>query len=183
MGDITIDAERFFARLGKLEGSLTAHKADWDGMDALCIPLGPTDADTPYSKGASMHLYLLGYEFPDSIMLLTKGNFYFMATPKKCKYLKEWIVDKQDENTNNIKIHLLERTKDDGQNRELMHNLLSAARKNNGSKLGSFYKQDFQGKVIPSWMEMVKGSGLDMIEAAQPIGKFLSVKDETEIVS
>ena len=50
------------------------------------------------------------------------------------------------------------------------------------AQIGILYKQDFQGKVI-RWMEMVKGSGLDMIEAAQPIGKFLSVKDETEIVS
>ena len=184
MGDIAIDTERFFARLCKLEESLTSHKeALWDGMDALCIPSGPSDADTPYSKGAAMHLFLLGYEFPDSIMLLTKGNFYFMATAKKCKYLKEWLVDKQNENTNKIKIHLLERTKDDGENRELMHNLLGAARKNHGSKLGSLYKQDFQGKFIPGWMEMVKGSGLDMIEAAPSIGKFLSVKEESEIVS
>ena len=183
MGDITINSEQFFSRLGKLEQSLVNQKAElWDGMDALCVPMGPPDESVPYSKGAALHLYLMGYEFPESIILITKGNFYFMATAKKCRYLKE-LMDKQDENTNSIKMHLLEKTKDDGANRELMHNMLGAARKNHGSKLGCFYKQEFEGKFIPGWMEMIKGSGLDMIEAAPGVGKLLCVKEDNEIVS
>jgi hypothetical protein len=129
-----------------------------------------------------MHLYLLGYEFPNSIMLLTKGNFYFMATAEKCKYLKDSILPKQDENAS-IKIHLVERSKDSGANRELMHDLLGAVRKNHGSKIASLFKTDYQGKFVPEWMEMVKGSGLDMIEATPGLSHLLSTKDETELVS
>jgi nucleosome binding factor SPN SPT16 subunit len=183
MSEVSIDADRFFTRIKRVEEHLASHKGGvWEGCESLCIPLGTSDESVPYSKSASMHLYLLGYEFPNSIMLLTKGNFYFMATAEKCKYLKDSILPKQDENAS-IKIHLVERSKDSGANRELMHDLLGAVRKNHGSKLASLFKTDYQGKFVPEWMEMVKGSGLDMIEATPGLSHLLSTKDETELVS
>lgn len=183
MSGVVIDTDRFFTRLKRVEEHMLTHKGGlYEGSESLCIPLGTTDESVPYSKSASMHLFLLGYEFPNSLMLVTKGHFYFMATSEKCEYLKSSILAKQDENTN-IKIHLLERTKDSGQNRELMHELLGAVRKNQGSKIASLFKADYQGKFIPEWMEMVKGSGLDMIEATPSLSHMLSSKDETELVS
>ena len=183
MSGVVIDAGRFFTRLKRVEEHMSSHKGGlYEGSESLCIPMGTSDESVPYSKSASMHLYLLGYEFPNSLMLVTKGNFYFMATAEKCEYLKSTILAKQDENTN-IKIHLLERTKDSGMNRELMHELLGAVRKNHGSKIASLFKADYHGKFIPEWMEMVKGSGLDMVEATSALSNMLSTKDETELVS
>lgn len=180
---VSIDADRFFSRVKRLGEHMATHKGDlYEGSESLCIPLGTSDESVPYSKSASMHLYLLGYEFPNSLMLMTKGHFYFMATPEKCEYLKSTILAKQDENTN-IKVHLLERTKDSGQNREMMHDLLGAVRKNHGSKITSLFKTDYQGKFIPEWMEMVKGSGLDMVEATPALSHLLSTKDDSELVS
>lgn len=183
MSGVSIETDRFFERVKRLGEHMAAHKGDlYDGSESLCIPLGSSDESVPYSKSASMHLYLLGYEFPNSLMLVKKGHFYFMATPEKCEYLKSSILAKQDENPD-TKVHLLERTKDSGQNRELMHELLGAVRKNNGSKIASLFKTDYQGKFIPEWMEMVKGSGLDMVEASPALSHLLSTKDESELVS
>lgn len=38
--------------------------------------------------------YILGYDFTESIILITKNNFYFYVGPKKGKYLY-FIVIKQ----------------------------------------------------------------------------------------
>jgi len=179
---VKISAERFFERLARLEAHMSAHKEGfWGGCGAISIPLGPSTGDVNYSKSAALHLYLLGYEFPDTVMVLTKGHFYFMATAKKLSYFKEQIVPQQNENT--PKITLLEKSKDEGQNRENMNELINAMRKDKGKKIGSFFKASFEGKFIPNWITMLKDSQLDTFEIGAALGNFFLVKDESELDS
>ena len=92
--DVNINAEKFFQRLERLQTHWTTHKStSWGGSDAICIPLGSAAGkEMNYSKSSSMHLYLLGYEFPDSIMIITRNSFHFMATAKKCSYLENSLL-------------------------------------------------------------------------------------------
>jgi nucleosome binding factor SPN SPT16 subunit len=178
---VKINHVRFFERLARLEAHIELHKNSlWGGCDAITIPLASSSSDVNYSKSAALHLYLLGYEFPESIIVITKKNFYFMSAPKKLAYLQESLIPHQNENT--TKITLLEKTKDDGQNRENMNALINAMRKDKGKKVGSFFKQQFEGKFAPLWIQMVKDSQLDMHEVAPAFGYFFAVKDETELV-
>jgi len=177
---VKISAERFFERLARLETHMSTHKEGlWGGCGAISIPLGASAGDVTYSKSAAMHLYLLGYEFPDSVMVLTKGHFYFMATNKKLSYFKDQIVPHQNEST--PKITLLEKSKDEGQNRENMNDLINAIRKDKGKKIGSFFKQEFDGKFIPQWITMLKDSQLDTHEIGPALSNFFLVKDESEL--
>jgi nucleosome binding factor SPN SPT16 subunit len=182
MSGITINSERFFARLSKLQSHFEKNKADLYGnSDSLVIPLGSSTGDVAYSKAASLHLYLLGFEFPDSIIIIRKGTFHFMATAKKCQYLREFLVPNANENTSTIE--LIEKTKDDGQNRENMNELVNILRKDKGKKVGSIFKQSegFQGKFIPGFMTMVKDSQLDMVEIANALSSFFMLKDQDEL--
>lgn len=176
-----INVERFYNRLERLQTDWISHKNSvWGGSDAICIPLGAnTDDDSlSYSKSSSMHIFLFGYEFPDSIVIITRNNFYFMATTKKCDYFNP-LVGKNSA----FKINLLQKTKDEGMNREHFNTLLNVVRKGGGSKLGSLYKGEYAGSFIPSWMQFVEQGQIDKVEIAPALGLFLAVKDELELVS
>lgn len=151
----------------------------WGGADAICIPLGSAGEELAYSKSAALHLFLLGYEdFTDSIILISKNTFYFMSSSKKCAYLQKLFAGK----TGSFAMHFLEKTKDEGMTRENFNLLMNVVRKNGGKKLGSLYKDKYNGAFVPNWMEFVDQSQIEKVELGPAFGLFLSVKDEAEQV-
>ena len=177
MADIEINAEKFFQRLERLIDNWTTHKmTSWGGCDAICIPSGPSKDEGAYSKSSALHLHLFGLEFPDSIIVISKSNFWFMATEKKCRYIEALASQ-----STTISINILKRTKDEGSNKENMHTLIDAIRKS-GTRLGSLFKSEYDGNFIPGWMNMITDSHLDKVEIGTSIGLLLAVKDATEIV-
>jgi nucleosome binding factor SPN SPT16 subunit len=180
MVDVNINAEKFFQRLERLQTHWTTHKSTvWGGSDALCIPLGAASGkDMSYSKSSSMHLYLLGYEFPDSIIIITRNSFHFMATAKKCSYLEAALLG----TSSAVSINFLKKEKDEGVNRENFHNLLAVIRKGGGKRLGSLFNAEYDGNFIQTWMELVQQSQIEMFEIAAGLGLFFASKDEGELV-
>lgn len=186
MGDVSISAERFFERLGRLDTHINENRGTlYGGSDAVTFCLGTSSDDSVYSKSSAMHLYLFGYEFPDSIMVLTKGHFYFMATAKKNGILQKSLVAAQAASGSTIQLHFVEKTKDEGQNRENFHELLNAVRgaKGGGKKIGGVWKEleKAEGPFVGTWLGMVTDSQLDKIDVAPALGLFFSVKDDSEI--
>ena len=180
MGDAVVDAEIFSSRLKKLHSHFLANReSSWGGSDVLCIAMGANDAtELTYSKSSALHLYLLGYEFADSILLLTKTTFCFMATTKKCGMIEAAIQTKPVEG---LKFEFFKKTKDEGLNKECFHSLLGHIRKS-GSKVGTLLKGNFPGIFIPTWREALENSTLPLSEIAPYLGMYLASKDETELV-
>lgn len=177
--EVSLNAERFFARLERLQTDWMTHKSGvWGGSDALCVPLGAVGDEINYSKSSAFHLFLFGYEFADSLIVITRNNFYFMATAKKCGMLEKDLVGKHD----TIKVHLLVRSKDEGQNREHFNELGNVIRKGGGKKLGSLFKAEYEGNFIPSWMNFLDQSQLEKVDISPALGLLLAVKDEVELV-
>ena len=179
MGDIVINSDLFFQRLERLTTHLSTHKGSiWGGVDAITIPLGSSGEDElNYSKSAALHLYLFGYELPDSIIVLSRNQLYFMATAKKCNIVKSSL-----QSTSSMSINVLEKTKDEGQNRENLNALINVVRRGGGKKLGGLMKDKYNGAFIPSWLSVIEQSQLEIFEINTALGLFLSVKDEAEQV-
>jgi len=179
--ELTINSEKFSQRLDRLQSDWTNQKlSSWGGADAICIPFGIANEDIAYSKSSAFHTYMFGLEeFSDSLILLTKNNFYFMSSQKKCAFLQKQVGEKQGD----IVFHYLERSKDEGVVRENFNKLMGAVRKGGGKKLGSLFKDKFEGKFIDSWMEFVDQSQIEKVEISPALGQFFSVKDESEVVS
>lgn len=174
---IQINGEKFYQRLQRVIDNWALNKSTyWGGADSLCIPNGSASEDLQYSKSAAFHLYLFGYEFPDSIILMTKNSFCFMATEKKCKIIEAGIAGIQSP----ISVKFLKRTKDEGLNKENMNSMVGIARKS-GSKLGSLYKVEYEGNFISSWLNTVDQSQLEKVEILTGLALYFGVKDETEI--
>ena len=175
--DVVIDAEQFFTRLDRLKRHWISHKHEfWEGADAVCIPMGSMkDQNVDYSKSSSMHMYLLGYEFPDSLFVLTSTKLFFMAAQKKVNFVE---AIKNDEK---FPITTLVKTKDEDANRDHFKTILDEIKKGGGSKLGSLMKAAFEGKFIASWIDYTS-EAIEVVEAGRGFGSLLSVKDPIELV-
>ena len=144
--------------------------------------MGTSDQDqVNYSKSSALHLHLLGYEFPDTIMVLMKNQFYVMAHPKKCGYIERAAGEKPD---SFIKVTCLPKGKDEALNKENFAKLIEAMRTNGeNQRVGTLLKDNFNGNFIASWQQALTSSDLATSECSAALGRLLSVKDETEMES
>lgn len=182
MGDVKIRADQFFQRLERLQTHLQEHKSSiWGGVDALTVSMGTSDDSVVYSKSAALHLYLFGYEFPDSVIVITRGHFFFMATSKKNAILQKDLLPLQAANPV-TQLHFLEKSKDEGQNKEHFHDLLNAMRKSaTAKKVGRLTKENAQGSFVAAWLAQLQQSEFEAVDAAGAFGSFFAVKDEAEV--
>ena len=69
--------------------------------------------ESSYSKSTALQTWLLGYEFPDTILAITETGFVFLTSSKKGSILESLIDPK------GIPINILKRTKDADHNAKL----------------------------------------------------------------
>mgnify|MGYP003384961126 CR=1 FL=1 len=181
MSEVVIDAALFATRLKKLHSNFVANKeSGWNGSDSLCIAMGASsEEELNYSKSSALHLYLLGFEFSDSVIVLTKTTFCFMATNKKCGYIEAAV---QTQPVDGIKFEFFRKTKDEGANRENFNAMLGICRKA-GNKIGTLVKANHEGAFIPQWTDALNNSNIPIIEIAPCMGVYFSVKDDVEMES
>jgi nucleosome binding factor SPN SPT16 subunit len=176
--EVVIDAERFFTRIDRIQQHWQANKGEeWSNADAICIPMGAAkDNEVVYTKSSAMHLYLLGYEFSDSILVILKSKIYFMATEKKIAYFQN-VID-----INKIPLKVLTKTKVDIENRSKFREIINAI-KSSGSTIGIPLKGEYPGSFIQAWNEELASAGLTTVDISRGLGVILAMKDETEQVS
>jgi nucleosome binding factor SPN SPT16 subunit len=176
--EVAINDEQFYSRLNKFITHWNQNKETlWENTNILCIPMGAVkDADVVYSKSSAMHLYLLGYEFPESLMILTPNKFYFITTQKKAAYLEAIKDDTK------FPIETFYKTKDENANKEMFKTLLTTLKKTGTTVMGTILKGEFEGKFIPLWNETLAGQGFTTVDVSRGLGVLLSTKDATELV-
>eukprot|EP01041_Mallomonas_annulata_P010767 gene10767-22491_t len=183
--EVQIDAERFFQRIQKLKTHWQSNKSTLYGdADALCIQMGTLenqDGAAIYSKSTATHLYFLGYEFPDSLFILTNTSFFFMATSKKCSYLETALTSAKAPNGLNFQV--FHKNKDASLNSTSFGTIVSAIKGPGGSKLGTLIKGSFPGPFMASWSSFVDAAKLTKVDISNALGLFYAIKEEAELES
>ena len=112
MGEVAIDAQVFWERLSKLHKqwvrAATPHalvlfavceppsvlpaasqnaardsEGALKGVDALVIDSGANNEEEVYSKSKSLQTWLLGYEFPETVILVCSRSVHVLTSKKK----------------------------------------------------------------------------------------------------
>ena len=177
MAEYEINSEAFYRRLERIQTHWAAHPELWGEADAICIPFGASSEDAGYNKHISTYLYLLGWEFPETVMVLVRDTFFFLSSAKKCTIMQAAV----SAGASRINVQILTRNKEDN-NRENFTRILDAV-KRAGTKIGYPMKEEFGGSFIASWIAAVDQQGLTKVDIASGLSGALSVKEADELVS
>lgn len=180
MANINLDKETFYRRLKKLYEAW--QKSDGENgfskMDCLVTAVG-VDDDIIYCKSASLHIWLLGYELTDTIMVFTHDTVYCLASKKKIDFMKQ-ADNPKDDGGINLKLLVRDRTDKD----EANFNILTSAIKNSkkGKTLGVFAKDNYPGEFMDAWRACVKKEEFATMDVSSAVAYVMAPKEETEIV-
>ena len=167
----------------------------FDDADILCFPLGSTNTggetpveDAVYKKSSSVHLFLMGWEFSDSLLVLTSSTLFVLSSEKKCSLLagiSEASGDEENIPPLCVEMRLLRKNKKDG-NQENFALLLSEMRSSSSHslKLGWFKRETFYGRLVNDFMSTCESSGaVELVDISRALSSLLLVKDEDEVDS
>ena len=89
MDEVVVSTEQFNARIARLISQWRADKKGNDtlagGADSIIFVLGKSDESGTFQKTNSLQYWLLGYEFPATLFLVTLDKCYILTSGKKGK--------------------------------------------------------------------------------------------------
>ncbi|KAI0472979.1 FACT complex subunit spt-16 [Xylariaceae sp. FL0804] len=180
MGDIKIDGKLFQERINHFINAWKNDKRAGDhvfgGVSSILIMLGKVGENNDFLKNNAMHFWLLGYEFPTTLMLFTTECLYILTTAKKAKHLEQLKGGR-------FPIEVLVRGKDAAANEKQFAQIADSIN-SAGNKLGVVAKDSSYGPFVDEWKKVFGEKCKDAeevdISAALSTAAF-SVKDETEL--
>ncbi|RMD44754.1 hypothetical protein DV735_g293, partial [Chaetothyriales sp. CBS 134920] len=181
MGDIAINATVFFERLGSLYAAWKQDKRASDGIfggaDSIVIVTGKaSEQENVYQKNNTLHFWLLGYEFPATLIVFTPTTAYIVTTEKKAKHL-------QPLKNGKIPVELITVDTKKPETRTAAFDKCTGIIKAAGPKAGVLAKADATGPFADEWKKVYSGMGSDVAEVdiAPALSLALAVKDESEL--
>ncbi|KAF9885437.1 FACT complex subunit spt16 [Aspergillus nanangensis] len=180
--EIVIDKNAFFNRLSSFYSAWKADKRSGElvfgGVGSIVILMGKTDEANSFQKNNAMHFWLLGYEFPATLLIFTAETMYVVTTAKKAKHLEPLKGGK-------IPVEILVVTKDPAEKTKTFEKCLTAM-KDSGKKIGILPKDTTTGPFAEDWKRAYAGISQEVeeidISPALSSAAF-SVKDTDELVS
>ncbi|KAG8526310.1 FACT complex subunit spt16 [Bacidia gigantensis] len=181
--EVKIDRELFHSRLSHLISTWKNDKrsstdALFAGAGSIVIILGKNEEVPTYHKSNALHSWLLGYEFPATLMVFTPESLTVVTTAKKAKHLEALKGGK-------IHLEVLVRGKDSEENAKQFEKCLDVI-KSAGKKVGTLPKDTAAGPFADEWKKALGDVSKDVeevdISTALSAAAF-SAKDETELRS
>lgn len=146
-------------------------------VEAIFLPAGePAADDEPMKKGTCLQQWLLGYEFPSTLILFSKTKISILCSPTKAKFLSQ-ISD--DSNAIPVEIFVQAKPKDPPNDSIAKFLALYTS----ASKVGSIAKEKHTGKLMTEWEKLLSDTTAkpDLVDVSSAVSSFMAVKDEDEM--
>ncbi|CEH15044.1 fact complex subunit spt16 [Ceraceosorus bombacis] len=177
---VEIDKAAFTRRasqlLNRFKGGASQDESFKD-VGSVAIVMGAADEQVAYSKTTALVTWLLGYEFPQTMVAFDQKGIIFATSASKTKYLENL-------GSSSVNVTVFKRTKDDSQNAKIWEDIM-ARLKGNGKSIGTLIKDKPQGKVAEEWNRVVEretaAQDVELLDVAVPLASAFVQKDEEEL--
>lgn len=181
-GAYTINMENFSKRLKVFYDHWKEYKSDlWGSSDAIAVATPPPSEDLRYLKSSALNIWLLGYEFPETIIVFMHKQIHFLCSQKKANLIGT--IKKAANEAVGVDIVLHVKAKN-GDGADLMDDILHAVRnqsKSDNSIVGCILKETPEGKLLEKWSAKLSGSSVQLTDVANGFSELFAVKDSMEI--
>jgi len=180
---VSFDVKSFYARAGRLLDHYLGRKDKvYGGADCLCIARDKISEENPYLKSTIAHLYLFGYELPDTLVLfLPTRKIIVLTTAKKVAFLQS-IVDSRPEGADTPEVILMTKNKADA-NKENFENIAKKGDLKEGTILATFVKEKKSataGGFCESFYNFLDAQKVNLADLSPGISAVMAQKDEKE---
>lgn len=182
-----INLDNFSKRLKMLYSHWNKYKSDlWGDSDALAIATPPTSEDLRYLKSSALHVWLVGYEFPETIMLFMKKQIHFLCSQKKASLLN--VVKKSAKEAVGVEIimHVKPKNDDGAGLMESLFRAVNAQSKSSGNDapvVGYMAREAPEGKLLELWDGKLKNADFRLTDVTNGFSDLFAVKDNTELTN
>eukprot|EP00954_Amorphochlora_amoebiformis_P003925 304368-Amorphochlora_amoeboformis.AAC.2 len=171
---VKIDQGIFWSRLKRIFDNWNKGGRPWaGGVDAIIVNYGSQDDESEiYSRTSAIHLFLFGYEFPDTVLVFTEKKLTILCSKTKGKYFES--LGKSQRGLN-LELMIRNKADKDASNFATLVSMLKKSKK--GTLLGWLPKETQRGKFITRWNQAWTKSGMKAENVSLGLGRVLSVKD------
>jgi nucleosome binding factor SPN SPT16 subunit len=89
--EVTIDKATFHNRLSAFISQWKQDKRNGDslfaGASSIAVVMGKSDESQGFSKTSALQFWLLGYEFPSTVFVITQDSMHIVTTKKKGNHI------------------------------------------------------------------------------------------------
>lgn len=182
VGTFAINLENFSKRLNAFYTHWKEHKTDlWSASDVIAIATPPTSEDLRYLKSSALNLWLLGYEFPETIMVFMKRQIHFLCSQKKANLLETIKRSTKEAVGADVIMHVKARNDDGTASMEEILRAVCAQSNSESPVVGYIAKEIPEGKLPETWSEKLNGSMLRLGDVTNGFSELFAVKDATEL--
>ncbi|RKP10675.1 FACT complex subunit spt16 [Thamnocephalis sphaerospora] len=178
MSKIQLDARAFNRRLRLLLSRWKQSQNTPDDLfqnaDCLLVVVGIVGEEVLYQKSTALQTWLFGYEFPSTLLLLTKEKLHVVTTV---------ILEGLKQGDKHGLLEVYKRTKNAEENAKIFQSIVEVIRGCNAKRIGVFPKDQFSGSFVNEWETAFGNSDVkcELVDVSTGMGQILAVKDEEEI--
>ncbi|XP_042487040.1 FACT complex subunit SPT16-like [Macadamia integrifolia] len=181
----TINLENFSKRLKIFYSHWKNHESDlWGSSDVIAIATPPASEDLRYLKSSALNIWLLGYEFPETVMVFMKRQIHILCSQKKGSLLEVIRKAATEAVGAEVVIHVKTRNDDGTAMMEEIFRAVYAHAKSDGHEspvVGHILKEAPEGNLLETWDEKLKKSSFQLIDVTNGFADLFAVKDSTEL--
>ncbi|KAG1835734.1 FACT complex subunit SPT16 [Suillus variegatus] len=147
-----------------------------DAEALLLLSGDPAGEDEPVRKGTAFQTWLLGYEFPSTLLLFQKDKLLILCSASKAKFLHQI-----KEGNPPVPVEILVQAKAKEPPSGALPKFVEAF--TSFKRVGSLVKEMCTGKLMTEWEQGVSKADNkpELVDMAPALSAFMAVKDEEEM--
>lgn len=181
-GAYTINLDNFSKRLKVFYDHWKEHNSDlWGSSNAIAIATPPPSEDLRYLKSSALDVWLLGYEFPETIIVFMHKQIHFLCSQKKANLIGTLKKAANDAVGADIVLHVKAKNDSGVGLMEDIVRAVCAQSKSDDPIVGHIAKEAPEGKLLEAWADKLSSSSVQLTDITNGFSELFAMKDTSEI--